>query len=694
MCGITGKLNLDPSHPVQADLISRMNEVLRHRGPDDQGVWCDRHVGLGHARLAIVDLSAAGHQPMTNETGDVWLTFNGEIYNHRDLRVDLEQRGHRYRSATDTETIIHLYEEHGPECVEHLRGMFAFALWDARRRRLLLARDRFGKKPLVYCQTPAALTFASEIKALLQDPEVPDALDEVALHHYLTYGYVPGPWTAFLAIRKLPPATLLVWENGTVRTHRYWRLHHLPKVTMPEEEAAERLRDLLREAVAIRLMGDVPVGAFLSGGVDSSSVVALMAEAASAPVKTFSIGFDDPSHDELRYSREVAERYGTEHHEFVVTPDALAVLPELVWAYGEPYADSSALPTYYVCRETRRHVTVALNGDGGDEAFAGYDRYLATRFAERYHRLIRHSGLRQRVFAPLALSAVGGLAWAGQAGPFPAVVGQKLAVGLARLQRFLAAVESPPERRYARWVSLLDDPSKVALYTPEFHARLAEVDSLALIEEAYQDADRTDFVEQTQFVDTMTYLPDDLLVKVDVASMMHSLECRSPFLDHRLAEFAARLPVDLKVRGRTTKYLLKKAMAGHLPARVLRRGKQGFGVPVGSWFRRQLRSLAYDVLLDPGAVQRGLFDPRAVGHLLEEHVTGRADHGQRIWQLLCLELWFRTYLDRPREALRGPLSHLPTRGATRRKEEEVFRPHPIPSASDLVAQARQDGVTP
>jgi asparagine synthase (glutamine-hydrolysing) len=651
MCGIAGKLCFDRTQAVDADLVARMTHMLRHRGPDDQGIWCHGRIGLGHARLAIVDLSPAGHQPMTNETGDIWLTFNGEIYNHGELRATLEQRGHHYRSATDTETIIHLYEEYGPQCVQYLRGMFAFALWDAARQRLVLARDRFGKKPLCYCETADGLTFASEIKALLQDPDVPQALDETALHHYLTYGYVPNPATAFRAIHKLPPATVLMWEDGRISARRYWRPAYLPKLTICEEEAADRLRDLLREAVRIRLMGDVPLGAFLSGGIDSSTVVALMAEVAGAPVKTFSIGFDEPSFDELRYAREVAGRYGTEHCEFIVTPDALAVLPELVWAYGEPYADSSALATYYLCRETRRHVTVALNGDGGDEAFAGYDRYLATQLAERYQEL--PAWLRQRVIAPLVRR-------------LPESTRRKHPIG--RLKRFVAAVGSSPERRYAQWMSLFDNPGKAQLYTPEFRARVAELDSLALIEAAYQQADSQDFVEQTQSVDIATYLPDDLLVKVDIASMMHGLECRSPFLDHQVAEFAAHLPAHFKLRGRTGKYLLRKAMAGYLPARILRRGKQGFGVPVGRWFRRQLRPLAYEVLLDPRSADRGILDPAAVSRLLEQHATGRADHGQRIWQLLFLELWFRTYLDRPRAAVTGPLASLPV------ERSEAFSP--------------------
>jgi asparagine synthase (glutamine-hydrolysing) len=400
MCGIAGKLNLDPAQPVDEAIIRRMNAAQVHRGPDGEGVWIAGAIGLGHRRLAIVDLSPAGRQPMCNEDGSIWLVCNGEIYNHLDLRAALERRGHHYRSASDNETILHLYEEHGQSCVQHLRGMFAFALWDGRRRSLLLARDRFGQKPLLYAETPDGLAFASEIKALLQDPAVSGEVDETALHHYLTYGYIPAPQTAFRAIRKLPAASTLLWQDGHVAVERYWTLRYTPKLEIGEEEAVERLLALLREATRLQLMSDVPLGAFLSGGIDSSAVVAMMAEVTSEPVKTFSIGFDEQSFNELCYARQVAERYATEHHEFTVTPNAIAMLPELVWAYGEPYADSSALPTCYVARETRQFVTVALNGDGGDEAFAGYERYRAARLAAQYRQLPHW--LRWHLIAPLA----------------------------------------------------------------------------------------------------------------------------------------------------------------------------------------------------------------------------------------------------------------------------------------------------
>jgi asparagine synthase (glutamine-hydrolysing) len=637
MCGICGQLNFDPDQPIAEDLIRQMCDVIVHRGPDDEGIWIDGPVGLGQRRLAIIDLSPTGHQPMSNEDGTIWITYNGEIYNHLDLRADLERRGHCYRGTSDTETILHLYEEYGPNCVKYLRGMFAFALWDAHRRRLLLARDRFGQKPLLYAETPDGLTFASEIKAILQDPAISRDVDEVALHHYLTYGYIPTPKTAFHKIRKLPPASILLWESGRISIERYWTLRYTPKLKLRETEAVEQLLAVLREATGIRLMSEVPLGAFLSGGIDSSAIVALMAETMSEPVKTFSIGFDDQSFNELHYARQVAERYATDHHEFIVTPDALAMLPELVWAYGEPYADSSALPTYYVAKMTRQYVTVALNGDGGDEAFAGYDRYLANRLALGYERL--PTWLREGLIAPVVHR-------------LPESTRRK--DPLSRLRRFVLAMDATPERRYAHWMALFDNKAKNDLYTSDFRARMRAIDSLTLLEQAFAVADGSDFLDRTQYADVTTYLLDDLLVKVDIATMVHSLEGRSPFLDHRLAEFAARLPSNYKLRGYKSKYILKQALRDHLPKNILQRDKQGFGLPIGRWFRHDLRHVIYEVLLDQRTLGRGILDGWAVRTMLDEHVSGRINHQHRIWGLLVLELWFRTYVDRPLTMLTMP----------------------------------------
>lgn len=641
LCGISGKVHFDQARPADRTLIARMNTVQCHRGPDDEAVWSDGPVALGQRRLAIIDRTPTGNQPMSNEDGSIWITFNGEIYNHLELRADLERRGHRYRGRSDTETILHLYEEYGRDCARQLRGMFAFALWDGRQRCLLLARDRVGKKPLVYAETADGLTFASEIKALLQDEAVSREIDFAGLHRYLTYGFVPGPGTGFRHICKLPPGTTLLWQDGRVSIERYWTLSYTPKLVLSEEEAAIELLAQMREATQIRLMSEVPLGAFLSGGIDSSSVVALMAEASSRPVKTFAIGFEDASYDELAYARQVAERYGTEHHEFAVSPEALAVLPELAWAYGEPYGDSSALPTYYLAKLTRQHVTVALNGDGGDEAFGGYDRYVATRLSGRYQRL--PGWLRHRVLVPVARR-------------LPEPVSYRSA--LRRAKHFILAQTGRPESRYGRWLTLMEDETKNKLYTADFREQIGNDDALALLDGLIAAADSPDFVERAQFADVMMYLPDDLLVKVDIASMAHSLEARSPFLDHKLLEFAARLPAEYKLRGGTGKHILRRAMRPYLPVAILNRRKQGFALPIGRWLRHELRQAAYDLLLDARTLGRGLFDRQAVHSLLDEHSKGRANHRYPIWELITLELWFRTYIDRPRSALTGPVADI------------------------------------
>lgn len=637
MCGITGKLHFDLARPIDPALIKRMNDTLIHRGPDAEGIWTNGPIGLSQRRLAIVDLSPTGEQPMCNEDGTVWITYNGEIYNHPQLRPELEARGHHYRGTSDTETILHLYEEYGRDCVKHLRGMFALALWDARTQTLLLARDRFGKKPLLYAETADGLVFASELKALLQDETVSRDLDETALHHYLSFGFIPAPQSAFRQIRKLPPAHTLTWQAGNVTIERYWSLPFGPKQQISEAEAAEQTLALLRDAVRVRLMSDVPLGAFLSGGIDSSAVVALMAEAMSEPVKTFSIGFDDQSFDETPFARQVAQTFATDHHEFRVNPDAVGVLPELVWGYGEPFADSSALPSYYVAKMTRQHVTVALNGDGGDELFAGYERYVAEGLSSRYGAL--PGWLRRGVLTPLA-----------QALPEPA--GRKNPV--RRVKNFVLAQNAPPEQRYLRWLTLIDNGTKQRLYTPAFAERMATVNSLTRLQLPPDGAVAAAGLDRLLQTDMAAYLPDDLLVKVDITTMLHSLEGRSPFLDHHLAEFAARLPVEFKLRGRTGKYILRRALASILPSAILHRDKRGFAVPIDRWFRQELRTVIYDVLLDPRTLARGLFRPEALQTMLEEHTSGRVNHRYRLWTLLMLELWFRTYVDRVRGSLTGP----------------------------------------
>jgi asparagine synthase (glutamine-hydrolysing) len=626
MCGIAGTLELKSERRVSADVVGRMTRILRHRGPDDEGIWVSGPVGLGSRRLAILDLSERGHQPMSNEDGTIWIAYNGEIYNFLDLRARLERAGHEFRSNSDTEAILHLYEREGVDCLKHLQGMFAFALWDARRRRLFIARDRLGKKPLFYCQTANALVFGSEPKALLQHPEVAAEVNPEAVHHFLSYGYVPAPFSAFRNFKKLPPGHYLTVESGRVSMERYWSLSYAKKRHEREEALSEELLSLLDDAVKSRLVSDVPLGALLSGGVDSSAVVALMRRHITGPLRTFSIGFDQAEYNELAHARVVAERFETDHEEQVVRPDAAALLPRLVWHYNEPFADSSALPSFAVCEMARRFVTVALNGDGGDEAFFGYDRYLATKLASYQDRM------------PLSLRRA--VSRAASAMP----VGNPKTRGY-RLRRFAESLTRVPQERYASWIVLFDNDAKKELYTPEFAHSMAPFDSLDVLRSAYVNSDAATFLEKTVHSDVQLYLPDDLLVKMDIASMANSLELRSPLLDYRVVEFAASLPPGMKLRRLTQKYILKRSMRDLLPEQILRRPKAGFGVPMESWLRGELRTLLLDTLLDARSVARGYFRPAVVQRYIDEHLSGRAHHHPRLWGLLMLELWHRTFID-------------------------------------------------
>jgi asparagine synthase (glutamine-hydrolysing) len=629
MCGICGKLYHSRDRTVDGELLRSMASVINHRGPDDEGIYVKNNVGLAHKRLSILDLSPAGHQPMNNEDGSIWIVFNGEIYNFLDLREELQKKGHTFRSRTDTETIIHLYEEKGVECVHDLRGMFAFAIWDENKKRLFCARDRAGKKPFVYAHTEDGLVFASEIKSLLRDPALKRNLDYSAIHHYLTYQYVPSPLSIFKDIKKLPPAHVLIYEGGDLTIKRYWSLSYQKKLHLSSVgEYGEQFRDLFQEAVKIRLRSDVPLGAFLSGGIDSSLVVAVMSRLMNQPVKTFSIGFEEEGYDEVAFARIIAEKYETDHHEFTVKPDAVSILPQLVWHYNEPFADSSAIPTYYVSKMTRDFVTVALNGDGGDESFAGYERYVADKLADYYRRVppfIREGIIRR---------AVDTLPHSTNRRNF-----------FRRLKRFVKGISEPPERRYVRWICFFDNEMKGDLYTPSFKDLNRELDSVDLTVKWYERADAEQFLDRTLFVDVMSYLPEDLLVKVDIASMAHSLEARSPFLDHKVMEFAALLPPNLKLRGMETKFLLKDTLSDIVPQEILQRKKMGFGVPLDVWFRNDLKEMAYDVLLDQKSIERGYFRKEYVLQMLDDHVSKRYDHSYRIWALLFLELWHRMFID-------------------------------------------------
>lgn len=632
MCGIAGFAG-----PLRASdgrgTLERMTGAIHHRGPDGDGFYLDDQVGLGMRRLAIIDV-AGGNQPIFNEDGTVCVVLNGEIYNFQDLRADLEARGHRFATHSDTEVVVHAYEEFGAACVERLWGMFALAVWDRRARRLLLARDRLGKKPLLYHRSAeGGLAFASEFQALFAHPGVPRDVDLTAIDDYLTYLYVPSPKTAYSQVAKLPPGHRLIWDADTrrARVERYWQVNFGQKLDLSEDEALEQFGSLFRDAVRRRLIADVPLGAFLSGGLDSSSVVAEMAELSTGRVKTFSIGFGERDFDELRYARQVAERYGTEHHELVVEPKALDVVPTLVRHYGEPYADSSAVPTYYVSRLTRQHVTVALNGDGGDELLAGYERHWAARVAARYDRLPHV--LRQGMIRPL-VSLI------------PEPRGRRSVV--RRGKRFLQAAHLKPADRYLRWVGSLDAQGKADLYTDDFMRTVTGNDAGHWLRDVVEAEPGLDAVDAVQRADTYLYLPEDLLVKVDIASMATSLEARSPLLDHRLVELCASLPGHYKLKGRTSKWLLRQLMRDRLPAEILTRPKMGFGVPVGEWLRGDLRPLLEETVLSTRSFRRGIFRPEGVRALVDEHLSRRADRTAHVWSLLMLELWFRELVDQAR----------------------------------------------
>src|SRR3990170_6274835 len=628
MCGITGRVNFLSGAPVDPAIIREMCTLLAHRGPDCEGMHVDGPVGLGHRRLAIIDLSPAAAQPMSTPDGTLWITYNGEVYNFPDLRSELTQRGHHFRTQSDTEVILAAYREWGAECLHRLRGMFAFAIWNARTRTLCLARDRLGKKPLYYRLDADGIAFASEPKAFFAEPGFQSRPNLEAISHYLTYQYVPTPLSAFEGVRRLPPAHYLLVKDGRASVQRYWRLHYGEKRRLTEEEASAELLVLLREAVRLRLISDVPLGAFLSGGVDSSTVVALMAEHSSLPVKTFSIGFEEKEYDEVAYARLVAQRYGTDHREFIVRPQALEILPKLVWHYNEPYADSSAIPTYYLAQLTRQHVTVALNGDAGDENFAGYDRYVANVLAGRYERLPR---ILRRPLEALVRA-------------IPAQPRSRAL--LSRGQRFFEDLAEPPKRRYARWVSHFHPNLKAELCTEEFLRAAGGKDSVELLLDVYRASDAPDFIDATLDVDVNTYLPEDLLVKVDIATMAHGLEGRSPMLDHEFMEFCASLPSHMKLRGRAKKYIFKRAVRGLLPRDIIERPKMGFGVPLDQWFRVDLREMAQDLLLSPRAAGRGYFRKEVVQRLLDEHIEGVRQWHYQLWNLLMLELWHRTFIDR------------------------------------------------
>ncbi len=626
MCGIAGKV--DFAGAVDDRLLERMCRVMEHRGPDARGIYNQGGVGLGIQRLAIIDVQG-GNQPVFSEDGQVVVVMNGEIYNFRELRAELIDGGHRFTSRCDTEVLVHLYEELGARLVERLHGMFAFAIWDKRRRRLLLGRDRVGKKPLFWSRRGDQVWFGSEVRCLLQDPTVERVPNAEAIASYLAFQYVPHPLSAFVGIEKLPPATTLSITASGTTAQRYWSLDYSQSSSAPQTELEERLRELIWESTRSRLVSEVPLGAFLSGGVDSSVVVAAMADQTSGPVKTFSIGFPDPAFDELAFARVVAKQFSTDHHEFVVEPHASEIMPKLARHYGEPFADSSALPSFYLAELTSRHVTVALNGDGGDESFAGYGRYAVNHVAARLDWL--PPGVRR--LAPAIARRLGA------SGPPNGA--------RARAQRLAYALALEPQGRYAHWMSAFPASVRPEMLQPDFLATVADCRLDDTIGVPWSESSARTPLERMLDADVNTYLPGDLLVKMDIATMAHSLEARSPLLDHRVMEFAAALPAELKLSRGKGKLLLKSSLRGLLPDEVLDRPKMGFGVPLARWFREELRELPREVLLPGDARVHRYVRPAAIARMLEEHQTAHADHSLRLWVLLQLEYWHREVVESP-----------------------------------------------
>jgi asparagine synthase (glutamine-hydrolysing) len=625
MCGITGIVNSDQTRPVQEAVLRSMCGALHHRGPDDNGVHIDGAAGIGMQRLSIIDV-AGGHQPIFNEDRSCVIVQNGEIYNHLDVRKELERRGHRYQTRSDTETILHAYEEYGTKCVTHLRGMFAIAIWDARRRRLFLARDRMGKKPLYYSVLgsgpSATLVFGSELKAVLAHPDVARRLDEQALVDYVAWGYVPDPRSIYAGINKLPPAHTLVFENGNVTVEKYWDVSFASPVERENEAAyVDRALEILDEAVRIRLMSEVPLGAFLSGGTDSSIVVGLMARNSSTQVKTFSIGFKEKEYNELAYARAVAHHFKTEHHEEIVSPDAEHDIPALVRQFDEPFADSSMIPTYYVSRSARQHVTVALSGDGGDELFAGYMRYVDPANVRAVEKI--PAPIRNALFAPVAHMLPEG------------------ARGIDRLRDMLGTADEQYVRRMTRGFTNIH----ALVFSDEVAGRV-ETDPSHVAEPFLNALEAgADTLSRRQYLDMHTYLPGDILAKVDRTSMLVSLECRAPLLDHVLAEYAATIPFEMRMRGMTTKYILKKVAERLMPAEMVHRPKMGFGIPVTHWLRGEWQAKSNDLILGARTRERGIFRAAFLQRVMDEHRTGKRDNSSIIWSLMMLEMWFRACFD-------------------------------------------------
>ncbi len=629
MCGICGIVRNNKQ--VSEISIRKMASVMDYRGPDDEGYSFFGSAGFGHRRLSIIDI-AGGHQPMANENNTVFLVCNGEIYNFRQLRKSLEEKGHIFKTKSDNEVILHLYEQYGTECLKFLRGMFAFAVWDNEKKILFLARDRLGKKPLVYSVENQDVYFASEIKALLEVEEVSKEIDYSAIDLYLTYQAIPSPWTIFRKIRKLPPGHFLIWKDGKIKIERYWCVDFTRKIKLSDEnQYMEAMWEKLKESTRIRMVSDVPLGAFLSGGIDSSTIVGIMSEFSEHPVRTFSVGFEESDFSELEYARIVARKFNTNHSEFIVKPDIISILPKLVWHYNEPFGDSSMVPTFYVARETKKHVTVALNGDGGDENFAGYTRYWQTKLLEKIFLVYKKIPFFRKNILEFFLK---------QYDRFPSST-------FFRIWKWLDDAEkSGFDYAYARRLISFSSGFKEQIYSEDMKKKVQNFDCIALVNDIWSSIGDVDLLEKMLATDFQLYLPEVLMVKMDIASMANSLEARSPFLDHEFVELIASFPPQLKFRRTVSKYILKKKLKDFLPHEIVSRKKMGFGVPVGRWFKNELKQFMKEILLDNACLSRGYFKPQSILKMIDEHTSGRIDHTSRIWLLTMLEMWHKIFVEK------------------------------------------------
>ncbi|MCH7677738.1 asparagine synthase (glutamine-hydrolyzing) [candidate division KSB1 bacterium] len=624
MCGICGVTYFDRERNVLEHLVKSMCDVIRHRGPDDEGWITKGNYGIGMRRLSIIDLFT-GRQPISNEDDSIWIVFNGEIYNHVELRNKLIKKGHKFQTKCDTEVIVHAYEEYGEECPKKLNGMFGFAILDLKKQILFLSRDRLGIKPLYYYHDSKKFAFGSELKSILQVPNIPREVDLRALDLFLTFEYIPSPYSIFQGIRKLPPGHSLTLKDGRINIREYWDLDFDEK-DIPEGELCEQLLELFQDAVKIRLMSDVPLGAFLSGGIDSSAIVAMMSRVMDRPVKTFSIGFKEDTYNESHYAQQIANHFNTEHHVEIIEPNALELAEKLVGFLDEPFGDFSIFPTYLVSKMARKHVTVSLSGDGGDELFAGYDTYIANKAGRAYERLPR---LLRNAMHPI-LSRI------------PPTEKKKGLIN--RAKRFVEGMELPADLEHTRWMIFLQEGEKIKLYSDDLQDTLNGSDSFEFIRNYFNRVNTSDPLNRQLYVDIKSYLVDNILVKVDRMSMATSLETRVPFLDHRFVEFSATIPSRLKLQGKNTKYLFKKAMADVLPPQILNRSKEGFSIPIKNWLKEDLKPLMLEVLDQQKIKREGFFNTNYVEQLKKEHLSGKENHSHRLWSMMVFGIWQDLYL--------------------------------------------------